>query len=638
MTPSIVTGNVVAFLQQAPPFQFLPQGELVALASSMSVEYFPKDTVILRAGRSAAHAMYVVQKGGVKLAIHTGVGKELILDMRSEGESFGLLSLIGRDIARLDVTAVEDTLCYSIPAERIQQLMSRHPDFSEYVLRASLTRYIDRSLAELRDQTRLMGDTERLLYSVNAASVANRPPTLCAPSATIRQAAQLMASSRSTCLFIAGPDSRAEGIVTEADFASRVVAPGLDISLPVSRIMTSPVQSVDRGAPVFEALAAMLSRDIHHLLVTRDGAPEAVLTHHDLLLLQGKSPLTIVRDIEGQSTVAQLASVQKRVGDLLPLLMREGAKAAHITSLLARINDRVIAKIVQLAEAELGPAPAPYCFVVTGSEGRREQTFRTDQDNAIIYSDQADPSAEAWFERFSAFVRDALERCGYPLCPGGYMASNPLWRQPLRAWKGLFSDWIAGARRRSVEDALIFFDMRPVAGAFELFHELDAHNRELLRSAGVFKSVLALVSIENRPPLGFFRSFVLERDGDHKDELDIKLRGAGPIVNAARLFALDAGLGVTNTAARLEELENRNEVEGMPWKDLQASWEYLTLLRLENQIRQARAGEALGNHIRPDSLTHLQRELLREAFKTISSAQHRIEQRFRSALWAPLGR
>ncbi len=638
MTPSLVSENVISFLKQVPPFQFLPEVELAALTRSMSVEYFPKDTVILRAGRSAAEAMYVIQKGAVKLAIHTGVGKKFVLDMRSEGEVFGLLSLMGRDVARLDVTAVEDTLCYSIPANRIQQLISRHAEFSDYLLKTSITRYVDRSLNELREQTRLMGDSERLLYSLTVGSVVTQKPLICGELTTIREAASLIGPAKATCLFVAGRDGGAAGIITDNDFAIKVVAAGVDSGVAVTRIMSSPVLSVDSGAPVFEALVAMLGRNIHHLLVTTDGEPTGVLTQHDLLLLQGKSPLNIVRHLEQQETVADLASAQKRVGDLLPLLMREGAKAHHITRVVAGINDRVMVKILQLAEVELGPAPVDYCWVVTGSEGRSEQTFRTDQDNAIIYAEDAGADAEAWLERLAAFARDALVQCGYPLCEGGYMATNPFWRQPLRAWQERFSDWISNAQRRSVEDALIFFDMRPVGGKFDLFRRLASHNRDLLTSAGVFKSVLAFVSIENKPPLGFFRSFVLDRQGEHKDALDIKLFGTGPIVNAARLFAIAAGLDSTNTVERLNALEAVGAMKEIPWIDLRDSFEFLTLLRLENQIRQSRAGAPVGNHVRPAALTHLQRNLLKEAFKTIAQVQHRIEERFRSALWTQLGR
>ena len=134
----------------------------------MTLEYFPKDTVILAAGRQVSEALCIVQKGAVKLGILTNVGKELVLDMRSEGEVFGLLSLMGRDVARLDVVALEDTLCYTIPAVEVQELIERHREVSEYFVRTSITRYMDRSLTDLRTQLNLMGNAEQLLYSLSS--------------------------------------------------------------------------------------------------------------------------------------------------------------------------------------------------------------------------------------------------------------------------------------------------------------------------------------------------------------------------------------------------------------------------------------------------------------------------------------
>jgi CBS domain-containing protein len=607
----------------------------------MTLEYFPKGTVILRAGRRASDSLYVVQKGGVQLALRTEVGKELILDMRSEGEIFGVLSLIGRDVARLDVTAIEDTLCYAIPAAVIEHLTSTYTEVADYLFRTSVTRYMDRSLNELRQQTRLMGDTERLLYSLPIRDAAKDQPVLCAESATISEAARIVSAAKATCLFVVNQEGRAIGIVTDRDFAEHVAARGVSVDLPVTNIMSAPVATVESNQPVFQALLAMLNRGIHHVLVTEEGLPKSVLTNHDLLLLQGKSPLSVVRHLEQQATIDDLAAAQKRITDLLPLLMREGAKASHITRVVAEINDRVMSRILELAEAQLGPAPLRFCWVTLGSEGRCEQTFKTDQDNALIYANVTEDtvgSADQYFTGLANFVRDALERCGYPRCPGNYMASNPFWRQSLNGWQHYFSEWITGAARRSVEDALIFFDMRPVAGDKSLFEALAAHNRELLGPASLFKSVLAFISTEYKPPLGFFRTFVVERTGDHKDELDLKMHGAGPIVNAARLLALEAGIPHTNTVDRLTALET---VEGQDQKllrDLRDAFEFVMLLRLECQLRQARAGQPLGNYVHPETLTALQRSLLKETFQTIARTQSIIESKFRSAVWWQLGR
>jgi CBS domain-containing protein len=631
----------VAFLKNVPPFQFLSTSELARLAGHVALEFFPKDTVILSAGHSAQDTLYVVHKGGVKLTLRSQVGKQLVLDMRSEGEIFGLLSLMGRDLTRLDVTAIEDTLCYSIPGKEMQRLISSHAEVANYLLRTSVTRYMDRSLQELRTQTGLMGDTERLLYSLAVKDVLAAPALLCAEDTTIREAAQMLASSKATCVFVVDASGTAVGIVTDRDFAEKVAAQALPLELKVTEIMSRPVVAVEGSERVFHALLAMVSGNIHHVLVTQQGVPAGVLTAHDLMVLQGKSPLNVVRFVEAQPNVQDLASAQNRISGLLPLLLREGAKASHVTRVVAEVNDRVTAKILQFAEAKLGPAPVPYCWLVLGSEGRREQTFKTDQDNALIYSDGGDePAAREYFTQLAMFAQEALVACGYPLCPGNYMASNLRWRQPLRVWLSYFHDRITEADLHGTEDALIMFDMRPVAGDFSLFEKLAAQRREWLKQkdAGTFKSVLACISVAHKPPLGFFRNFVLERSGEHKNQLDLKLFGTGPIVNAVRVFALDAGSEHTNTLDRLAALPGWPDRDPALLQDLEDAFEFLTLLRIECQLRQVREGQPLSNYVAPEILTNLQRSLLREAFRASVRAQAVLEEAFRTAIWAQMGR
>ena len=636
-----VTESVAGFLEKIPPFQFLPANELRKLARTMTLEYFPKDTVILAAGRQVSGALYIVQKGAVKLGIRTNVGKELVLDMRSEGEVFGLLSLMGRDVARLDVVALEDTLCYSIPAEEMEELIEKHREVQEYFVRTSITRYMDRSLAELRTQVNLMGTAEQLLYSLAVGDVARHQAILCSKSATICEAAKAASTGKSGAVFVVDEEGRAVGAVTDRDFAKKVVAGGVGVDEPVTRIMTAPVISVESSERLFQALLTMLGRNIHHILVTEEGRPKTVLTSHDLMLLQGKSPLSLARHIEQQQTVEDLAAAQKRIGDLLPLLMREGARGSHITRVVAELNDRVMAKILELAEEKFGPSPVPYCWVVLGSEGRREQTFKTDQDNALVYADPADEErtkASEYFEKLSVFAQEALERCGYPACTGGWMASNPRWRMPLSAWQAMFREWIGEAAYHSVEDALILLDMRPVSGDFSLYERLAADVTEQLKSASFFKSILACISVGRKPPLGFFRSFVLDRSGEHKEELDIKSTGTGPIVEAARLFAVDAGISHTNTVDRLAALRTAEYMDAKVLEEVQEAFEFLMLLRLENQLQQAREGRPLNNYVSPRKLTNLQKGLLREAFQTVARLQSVIDERFRTAVWAQLGK
>lgn len=635
---SVVTESVVTFLKGIPPFQFLSLPELSSLARRMSLEFFPTGSVVLSAGKPAAESLYIVQKGAVKLALRTHIGKELVLDMRSEGELFGLLSMMGGDVTRLDVLAIEDTLCYSIPKLEVQRLMTNYAEVADYLVRTSVRRYMDHSLRELREQANLMGDAERLLYSLPVSDVVSKVAVTCSPQTSVRDAAKIVAESYSTSVVVVNENGGAIGIVTDSDFTRKVVARGISPDSAVQQIMTSPVVAVEITALVFQALLEMLTHDIQHVLVTECTLPQFVLTSHDLMLLQGKSPLSVARHLEQQKDVRSLGQAQKRVVELLPLLLREGAKAGHLTRVVAEINDRLIAKIFDLAHQQLGPPPVPYCWVLLGSEGRREQTLKTDQDNALIYSDDVDRAELKYFEILAQFINDALKQCGYPECEGGYMATNARWRKSLGSWRQTFATWMNEGELHSTEDALIFFDMRPVAGDRTLFQRLEEDIAEKLKHAGFFKSILASISIQHKPPLGFFRTFVLEHSGEHKEQLDIKMYGTGPIVNAARLLALDAGIRSTNTLDRLDRLRALSYLDEALIYDLQHSFEFLTLLRLEQQLQQARTGQALSNYVAPEKLTPLQKSMLKDTFHTIRRVQAFIDQRFRTAVWMQIGR
>jgi len=334
-----------------------------------------------------------------------------------------------------------------------------------------------------------------------------------------------------------------------------------------------------------------------------------------------------------------LVAAQGRTYEIIPLLIREGAKASHVTRIVAELNDRVLTKILELAEEEIGKAPVPYCWIVLGSEGRREQTFKTDQDNGLIYMDVTEeelPRVAAYFEKLVNYVSAALERCGYPPCPGGYMATNPRWRQPLSQWKAYFQEWITDAQQITSEDALIFFDMRAVAGDSGLCDEIWRRNRELLKEGNLFKSILAFITINHKPPLGFFHQFVVNRGGEHKNEFDLKLHGTGPIANAARLWCLDAGITETNTIDRLTALQQAGYGDAKLLTDLTESMEFLTALRLEHQLQLAQSDRRISNYVNPEKLSQLQRTLLKEAFESIARAQDLVKSTFETWVWTQL--
>jgi CBS domain-containing protein len=285
-----------------------------------------------------------------------------------------------------------------------------------------------------------------------------------------------------------------------------------------------------------------------------------------------------------------------------------------------------------LAEEQLGPPPVPYVWLCGGSQARREQSAHSDQDNALLIADGMAAGDDDWFAALAKRVTDGLDACGFVYCPGNAMASNPKWRQPLQQWRRYFSDWIDKPDPKALMLSSIFFDLRPVHGDLQLFETLQSEVLGKTRNNGIFIAYLAANALQHRPPLGFFRNFVLVHDGEHDDTLDIKRRGIAPITDIARLSALSLGLSQTNTAERLQAAAEAVGEEGglSPGMagNLIDALAFIARLRIQHQAEQIRAGLPPDNYLPPAALSELERKHLKEAFKVIQLMQDTLDNRY----------
>ena len=629
----MLVDETVRFLAQVPPFQFLEEPVLRELVQSLTLAFHPKGEVILQQDGPTSDHLQIIRKGGVKITLRPeGSAEEVLVDYREAGETFGLVSLMG-GLQRTTIVAVQDTTCYLLPRQRFSELVGTHPAIAEYLLQFHLTKYADMTSREIQGKSLYLESSDRLLFTARVGDICQRFTTVVEADATIRQTARKMGEERQSAALVVGPSGEPIGILTDSDFRGRVVAEGQSIDGPVSRVMSHPVVSVDEQDPCFEVILKMLQCDIEHVAVTREGAIRGVVTNRDFLVLQGRSPLAFSEDIEHQTTLAGLAAVSRKALSIIGVLLREGARATNITRIISELNDRVVRKVLELAERELGPPPVPYCWLALGSEGRKEQTFRTDQDNALVYADVSDTQRARvadYFRRFTVTMRHGLVQCGFELCPANYMASNPDWCQPLSAWKRYFSTWIAEPTPEAVLKSLIFFDFRPLRGDASLALALRDHFGRLLPDYPAFLGFLANMLVRNRPPLGFFGGVAVERSGEHKDGLNLKIKAVAPLVDIARLFALEKGIRQASTMERLEALRGGTSVISQLVDELVYSFEFVTLLRVHHQYRQLEAGLPIDNFIRLDALSNLERQSLKKTFRLILKVQDLVAERYKS--------
>ena len=319
----------------------------------------------------------------------------------------------------------------------------------------------------------------------------------------------------------------------------------------------------------FDVLLHMMTTGIHHLAVERRGQLIGVVTSHDIMLLQGHSPYYLFKEIRGQQKISGLYELAKKIPEVIRGLIKEGAKAGNITQMIAILNDHILERMLTLLEEELGPPPVAYCWLLMGSEGRREQTFKTDQDNAILYADPKNDkekkTAESYFKTFAEKAIGHLVNCGYPLCPGEIMATNPKWYQPLSVWKRYFTRWITLPDPQELLHATIFFDFRSGFGEHSLARELRQHLNSEATKQDIFLFHLARQCLSTPIPLSFFKNFIVDKDGEHKHRLDIKQKGLTPFVNFARVLSLKHGISETNTLARLKALHDADLLAREMW-------------------------------------------------------------------------
>ena len=337
-----------------------------------------------------------------------------------------------------------------------------------------------------------------------------------------------MVEYKISSLFIKDDDGKCVGVLTEKDLTRKVVVFAWDVDRPVSEVMTSPVQTISSQALVFEALMMMMKEGIRHLAIMgSDEEIVGIVSNRDILAAQGQSPVFLLRELANADSMEEIIDRHNKLPQQIRSLITSGAQAKNLTRFITTISDTILKKLIEFTLEELGPPPAKFVFMILGSEGRNEQTLKTDQDNAIIFEDVPESEQEtamAYFLAFGEKVCGLLDEAGYVFCTGNIMAKNPKWCQPLSQWKSYFSGWIHASGGEDLLKATIFFDFRGGYGDMELIDNLREFLFETLDGWSGFFTPLSENALRLKPPIGFFKNFVVASKGKHKDTFDIKKR------------------------------------------------------------------------------------------------------------------
>ncbi|VWX37093.1 Cyclic nucleotide-binding protein [Limnobacter sp. 130] len=610
--------EITEFFQKHAPLNTLSEAQLQLVLSNLEISYFKAGSPILNFDEPSNY-WFVIRSGAVEVFRRNGQ----LYNRLCEGGYFGEFGLLRGKKVRFPAKALEDTLCYMIPAPVFTSLFEQCEAFADYV--------------EIEDHTRLRQAVSRshqnnVLFTSNIDQLISSVP-LCLPGHTpLQEAARHMVQTNQTALIVQDEARALIGIVSDQDFRDRVVAKGLPYSTPLRDIMTETPKTVKHNQLVFEAMMLMLRHNTQHLPVMKNGEVIGVVSQSDLVKYQSRNSLFLVNSIFNAGSVEELAALKKDVQDAFVRMVQEDANSRMVGSAMAAIGRSFKQKLLELAVQQFGQPPVPCCFLALGSMAREEQLIVTDQDNALVLADTYSPDLHGeYFEKLANFVCDGLDACGYDYCTGKIMASNPQWRMPLAAWKQTFTEWIENPSPEGLLNSNVFFDLDGVWGETAFANQLN----QLIRSKGSssyrFLSSMVRNALLRTPPLGFFKDFVMETDGSQTKTINMKRRGTAPLADLIRVHALSVGSTSRNSFSRLTDIEKAGILVKGQVANIRDSMELIAMVRIRHQALSVEAGKQPDNNVDPRQLSDFERKNLKDAFQILSDAQNFLKFRYQSS-------
>lgn len=625
------------FLNNFPPFNKLSDEQLNQVASEIVIEYFEQGQYIFKQGEDAKAYFYILKKGSVQLFVGTSAEQELI-DVCDEGDVFGARALISGLPYVSSAFVNEEALVYAIPRKTFAPILKENSEVSLYfasgfaaglpVLRNTLE-----TITQKRKNKENVTGIAHLQLQKNAA-IKGKKKLITVPMGTsIQEAGKCMTTHKIGSIVVVNEAQQAVGIITDSDFRKKVVAKAIPISSPIEDIMSSPIIAASEESTLSDLMLMMLKNSIHHICITdngkADGKAIGIITQHDLLVEEGKNAGVLLKEMQQAEDATYLAQLRDQADQLILNYLEQEVAMDFVAAMATRINDTLIERAIALSIEEMPhPPEIDFCWLSLGSEGREEQLLRTDLDNALVYENPPKDKADGihkYFVALSEKVIDILTACGFEKCPANMMASNPEWCQPLDRWKKHFHSWIAEPEAKAVMFAAIFFDFRWVYGKAWLSEALTEYIFEQIGKHKIFLNHLAKNALKTPPPLGFFRDFILEKEGKNADKFDLKLRAMMPLTDIARVLTLQHCISnVNNTFKRYEKLAEVEPKNKAQFEEAAYAYEILMRFRAVQGIK----AQDSGRFVEPKLLKKIDRQILKNTFPAIKSLQSLLEVRF----------
>ena len=621
--------GTMEFLRKYPPFNQMDSAQLAYLVEHCQLRFYAAGESIIKPGDGPVQHFYIVKQGLVvgERPHSARRGTETTFEIAS-GECFPLAALLGERATRTEHLAGEDTFCLLLGKDAFVRLFAQSAPFRDFALRG-----VSSLLDQVNQQVQLRA-AENLgaQYSLDTTlrELALQQPVTCSAATPLRDAVRRMHEQHVGSIVIVDESERPAGIFTLRDLR-RVVADGESLEQPISALMTQRPFHLPPEASAFDAALAMTERHIAHVCLVEHERLVGVVSERDLFSLQRVDLVHLARTIRHAGRIETLVALRSDIRLLVERMLAHGASSTQITQLVTLLNDHTVCRVIELVLEELGDPGVPFSWLCFGSEGRREQTLHTDQDNGILFEADSPEQAEHMRQRLLPVARrinQRLAECGFALCRGNIMAGNPELCLSRREWAQRFAAFVREVTPESLLASSIYFDLRVVWGDEQGCAQL---RRQLLADVAdnsLFQRLLAANALRHRPPLGRFRDFVVARKGAEKDTFDLKEEGLTPFVDGARLLALAHGVEESSTLRRFAELVRLEVIDAQDGAAYEEAYHFIQQARLQLHQQQAAQNLPLSNRLDPDSLNHLDRRILRESFRQAQRLQASLALRY----------
>lgn len=615
-----------SFLLQYDPFNKMDPADLSHLINHASLGNYQTNQLIHYIPDTAPDTFYIIQQGRIRGEVaSTNAATATPVWELGPGECFPIGALLSNRPSETLHRAIEPTVCLEVPKQIFQDLLGRSAAFREFCTQR-LSHLLSLALRDMRANT-LNYVAEDGSLNTPLRDLLSANPISCSPETSIRAALEQIEAAQRRSIAIIDESQQPIGILTLRDVMTRVTLANVDIDTPIRDVMTPLADFLAPDDFAYEAALFMAEHGVGHVCVVEQGRFLGLLSERDLFTLQRVGLGNLSRAIQRSEDITTLKQLSNNIAHFTDQMLAQGASVIQLMRLITALNDLITQRVIVICQQQHGKPLPPYTWLAFGSEGRMEQTLKTDQDNGILFEAQTNIAADetrAQLLPFARRVNEALAEVGFMLCPGNIMASNPECCLTREEWQDRFERWIEAGTPDHLLKASIFFDFRLIIGDEIPVHALREwlHGKTVQNSR--FRHQMAANALVNRPPLGLLRDFVTQSGGEHPHSLDLKLHGITPFVDAARILALANAIDETNTIARLNAAASKGAIRNEAAASWIEAYQYIQLLRMRKHRQQATKGVALDNYLNPDELNELERRILKEAFRQARKLQAKL--------------